>query len=296
MLKNNNVICVPSYGFRFTELFDALRTIKDYDVKIFVSNDDPNLNKYNDLGIDIINTDSKNIAEKRKFIVDWTIENGYEYAYIIEDDVKAFGEKITPETKRETSNTYRRFKVTIEEMVNVLYDKMKEHNASFGSFIRNIYLGFSKPGAVKINKSLNCGQFICYNVNDVKNNNISIYTEELIPEDVKFCMDILMSGLTCICVADYTYIEQPDKTSVVHSGVINRSMAHIRFAKMYNCPLKIDKSDIIRPVITFKNYVNGIPEYKNDVKEKYETFFKMFDNNEPYENLLNYLKTEILKK
>lgn len=295
MLKNKNVICIPSYGFRYTELFDALKTISNYDIKIFTSNDDPNLNKYNEIGIDIVNTNTKSIAEKRKYIVDWTINNGYEYAYIIEDDVKAFGEKITPETKRETSDTYRRLKAPIEEMINLLYNKMKEHNASFGSFIRNIYLGFSKPGAVKINKSLNCGQFVCYNVNDVKNNNISIYTDELIPEDVKFCMDILMSGLTCICVADYTYIEQPEKTSVVHSGN-DRSLAHIRFARMYNCPLKIDKNNIIRPVINFKNYVNGLPEYKKNVKEKYETLFKMFENNEQYENLFNYLKNEILKK
>ncbi len=298
MKNNKTVICIPSYGFRYVELFDALKEITEYDIKIFISNDDDRINDYKSLGIDIINTSAKNIAEKRKFIVDWTIENNYDYAFIIEDDVKSYGYKITSETKRPTSKTYKRIRVPIKEAIDVLYNRTIEYNATFSSLIRNAFLGFSHPGNVKVNKSLNCGQFICYNVNDIKNNNISIYTDVLFPEDVKFCMDILMKGLTCICVADYTYIENSSNKSVIFSDTIDRSMIHILFAKMYNCPLTIDAQGIIRPVIKFNKYFNidKLPPYKKNVEDKYRTLFNMFDAGESYENLLNYLKTEILKK
>lgn len=111
-------------------------------------------------------------------------------------------------------------------------------------------------------------------------------------------MDILMKGLTCICVADYTYIENSSNKSVIFSDTIDRSMIHILFAKMYNCPLTIDAQGIIRPVIKFNKYFNidKLPPYKKNVEDKYRTLFNMFDAGESYENLLNYLKTEILKK
>lgn len=298
MKNNKNVICVPSYGFRYAELFDALKEITGYDIKIFVSNDDSRINDYKSLGIDIINTSAKNIAEKRKFIVDWTIENDYEYAYIIEDDIKPIFKKITSETKRTTSNSYRPIKCSLQEAINVLYNNMKKYDAAFGSFIRPPYLGFSKPNLVKVNRGLNCGQYICYNVKKIKYNDIHIYTENIIPEDVKFCLDILLAGLTCICVCDYCYIEEPCKKSTVHSDYIDRNLAHIRLAKMFNCTLRKDKSgNVIRPNIDFKKYTHGIiPEYDNKVKKYYEELYNMLDNNEPYDKMLNYLETYIFKK
>ena len=62
---NKSVICIPSYGLRFTNLFDELHNINSYDIKIFVSDDDTHLTEYDKLNFDIIHTNAKNIMEKR---------------------------------------------------------------------------------------------------------------------------------------------------------------------------------------------------------------------------------------
>ena len=297
---NKSVICIPSYGLRFTNLFDELHNISSYDVKIFVSDDDKKLKDYDNLNFDIVHTDAKNIMEKRSFIVEWTKQQSYDYAFIIEDDVMPYGDKITPETKRETSNSYRRIKASLQEMLDILLQKMIENNASFGSFIRHEYLGFSVPNRININRSLNCGQFVCYNVNNIREADIKIYVGKLIPEDVKFCLDILTKGLNCICIGDHTYYEHSTtNNSVVHSDIADRSFAHIRLARMYNFPMKITKDNVIRPRMDWKKYFNvgeNYPEYNKKVKPLYEHLYEMYDNKCSYEEIIKYLREEILKK
>lgn len=297
---NKSVICIPSYGLRFTNLFDELHNINSYDVKIFVSDDDKHLTEYDNLNFDIIHTNAKNIMEKRSFIIEWTKQQSYDYAFIIEDDVMPHGDKITPETKRETSNSYRRIKTTLQEMLDVMLKRMIDNEASFAGFIRHEYLGFSVPNKTSINRSLNCGQFVCYNVNDIRKADIHIYVGELIPEDVKFCLDILTKGMNCICIRDYTYYEHPtEHNSVVHSDIADRSFAHIRLSRMYNFPMKITKDNVIRPRMDWKKYYNvgdKYPEYNKKVKPLYDHLYEMYDNKCSYEEIIKYLKEVILNK
>lgn len=119
-----------SYGLRYNKLLNKVIALTDkYDVYVFVSSNDKKIDDYNKLfensKVNIRIVDTKSAAEKRNECVQFMKENAdiYSYGFIIEDDVDIKCEKITPETKRQTSDSYRSIKTDIEELLDVMISR-----------------------------------------------------------------------------------------------------------------------------------------------------------------------------
>ena len=157
---NKVAIYIPTYNNRYSEMLNYTNTlIKSYDVFIIFSNNDEKLESYNTYKwnekIQKVYCDAKTIGEKRQFALDYLYKRGYKYVVQIEDDIRTFASEINDSTKRTTSYSYAKAKISIEEMLKKMLNAAEEYNAAFVSPSFPFSLGFSKPGAIAINKSLN---------------------------------------------------------------------------------------------------------------------------------------------
>lgn len=211
---NNTVICIPSYKNRFKWILSSLKEIDPcYDIIVFLSEGDYTASGYDKYdwdapNIKYIETPCKSIFEKRQYMLDYVAEKGYKGMFQIDDDLMFYGKRITEQTKRKTSDSYASEKVTFNELLHKVQDTTEEYEAGFGSPMFIFALGFSKPGRVNVNSSINFGQFTYMNVDKVIATGIKYDTSGLIHEDVDFVFELLMHGVKCITLGDYGF--QPD--------------------------------------------------------------------------------------
>ena len=127
-MNDNIVIYIPTYNNRYSEMLNYANTlIKFCPVFIIFSNNDEKLESYNsydwDEKIQKVYCDAKTIGEKRQFALDYLYESGFKYVVQIEDDIKTFASEINDNTKRTTSDSYAKSKITIEEMLMKMLKK-----------------------------------------------------------------------------------------------------------------------------------------------------------------------------
>lgn len=294
------IVCIPIYKLRRPELINALSKSK-YEVYVFTSNDDDN--DYSELfkneNTNEIKTSCKNITEKRQYILDWCRNNDIYQFIMFDDDVNPSFMKITPETKRQNSESYRTLPVTPDEMMDKLFNTMTELDAGFASIMRSFYIGFSSPGRISVNSSLNFGQIVCVDVEKTKGINYPKDTD--LCEDVCFGMNCLQNGVKCITVGDYSYTMLSSKESTVREDKLKFSYVQARTATLYHFNVYMDVNENIRFLIKWKKYGNNtIPEPSDEFNKN---VYEMMNNNVDFKEVYDYvynnkrkLKTKRKKK
>lgn len=307
-------ICVPSYGHRYKELISNLHNINinddqhQYDKYIFVSNNDETKLEYESYKSDtvsVIYVDANNLPSKRQAILDFCINNNYDYMFMIDDDVKYSAKYISEETKRETSNSYRSYRTDIDILFKEAVKLAEENNAGHVSFTLPFYIGFKKPNEIVKNKSLNAGQFILLDIKQIVKNNIHYDVTFFSTEDISLLLDCLISGINCMAINymsyelcnDNFFRDNKNDTSAAFENMWDRYKTMFGDNYKYNIPISIDKRKVLHRRIKFEKYFNAnkMPSFKNAYDEnvhnmivEYYDAHQKFDN-EIISNVINYL-------
>lgn len=276
-------IYIPTYNNRYSEMLNYTNTlIKSYDVFIIFSNNDEKLESYNsyewDEKIQKVYCDAKTIGEKRQFALDYLYERGYKYVVQIEDDIRTFASEINDSTKRTTSDSYAKAKISIEEMLKKMLNAAEEYNAAFVSPSFPFSLGFSKPGAIAINKSLNFGQFNMVDVEVLKKYNIKYDVRENVHDDIDLVLQLLQNGLNCVTLKDTAFEVIGSSSLLENSTICNGNKQNLMRINLYlkyrdGISLRIGKHGELRMTCKLDKYFNTkeIPIKNNKYhKELYE--------------------------
>ena len=276
-------IYIPTYNNRYSEMLNYTNTlIKSYDVFIIFSNNDEKLESYNsyewDEKIKKVYCNARTIGEKRQFALDYLYERGYKYVVQIEDDIRTFASEINDSTKRTTSDSYAKAKISIEEMLKKMLNAAEKYNAAFVSPSFPFSLGFSKPGAIAINKSLNFGQFNMVDVELLKKYNIKYDVRENVHDDIDLVLQLLQNGLNCVTLKDTAFEVIGSSSLLENSTICNGNKQNLMRINLYlkyrdGISLRIGKHGELRMICKLDKYFNTkeIP-IKNDKyhKELYE--------------------------
>lgn len=276
-------IYIPTYNNRYSEMLNYTNTlIKSYDVFIIFSNNDEKLESYNKYEwnekIQKVYCNARTIGEKRQFALDYLYERGYKYVVQIEDDIRTFASEINDSTKRTTSDSYAKAKISIEEMLKKMLNAAEEYNAAFVSPSFPFSLGFSKPGAIAINKSLNFGQFNMVDVELLKKYNIKYDVRENVHDDIDLVLQLLQNGLNCVTLKDTAFEVIGSSSLLENSTICNGNKQNLMRINLYlkyrdGISLRIGKHGELRMTCKLDKYFNTkeIP-IKNDKyhKELYE--------------------------
>lgn len=275
-MLNKVVICIPTYNNRYSEVLNYINKLTSLcDVFIVFSNSDDKLKEYDSYDwndkINKVYCDAKTIGEKRKFLVNYLYDKGYQYIIQIDDDVRTFASEINESTKRTTSDSYAKHKITLETLITRLIDKMIQYDAAFISPSFPFSLGFSKPGAIAINKSLNFGQFTVVDVLKLKANNIEYDTRDNIHEDIDLVIQMLQHGMTCVTLKDTAFEVTGSSSLFENSTVCQASKLDYARVNLYlkyrdGISLRIGKRGELRLTCKLDKYWNTfeIP-VKNDL-------------------------------
>lgn len=295
---NKNAICITVYKNRYIDMLKLIKDFKDsFDVYIVAQQNDPKLNEYYCWDVTVLTPDVKSIFQKREYIRNEMIDRGYEGFFMIDDDIKSFV-KITPETKRTTSDTYRPVQSNIVEVLHKMIETSEKFNSDFVGLGLWQYLGFSKPDKVNINKSLNCGQFVYFKTEPLKTYDLHYDVSGLINEDLDMVIKLLQRGRNCCTVMDYTYTQYQHRYSKKHldgTTMYNNELSGIELMNMRNVvkfhtSMKMRPDGILTNVIKWNKYYNtfDLP----DVDENILSFCK----NEDLQGLKDYLQSLKIKK
>lgn len=282
-MTNKVAIYMPTYNNRYSEMLNYANTlIKSYDVFIIFSNNDEKLESYNnykwDEKIQKVYCDAKTIGQKRQYVLDYLYKRGFKYVIQIEDDIRTFASEINDSTKRTTSDSYAKEKISIETLIEKMLKVAQEHNAAFVSPSFPFSLGFSKPGALTINKSLNFGQFNMVDVELLKKYNIKYDVRENVHDDIDLVLQLLQNGLNCVTLKDTAFEVIGSSSLLENSTICNGNKQDIMRINLYlkyrdGISLRIGKHGELRMTCKLDKYFNTkeIP-IKNDKyhKELYE--------------------------
>jgi hypothetical protein len=295
---NKVAIYIPTYNNRYSEMLNYTNIlIKSYDVFIVFSNNDEKLESYNnyewDEKIQKLYWDAKTIGEKRQFTLDYLYDKGYKYVIQIEDDIRTFASEINDNTKRTTSESYAKTKISIEEMIKKMLNIAKEYNAAFVSPSFPFSLGFSKPGAIAVNKSLNFGQFNMVDTEMLKNNNIKYDTRENVHDDIDLVLQLLQNGLNCVTLKDTAFEVIGSSSLLENSTICNGNKQDLMRINLYlkyrdGISLRIGKHGELRMTCKLDKYFNTKEIPIKDDKYHQELFelCKKYDI-EGIKNLIN---------
>lgn len=271
------VIAIPSYKNRYNELLNAIDGIDPkYDVIVFLSDTDPNKQQYYSQysfkrsNVKFVELDAQTIGVKRQQVADYCYDHGYRYMIELDDDLRSFAYKITEETKRKTSESYSRIKISLSELFDKMCDVMDETDAVFVSPKFPFSLGFSKPDTLNINKSINFGQCILLDVIKLHENNIKYETDNYYHEDVDLVFKMLQHGLSCVTIGDYAFDVTPASSDNNNSAIGNMEMFDKRYINLYlryrdGVSLRMGKHGEIRFTSKLDKYFNTFElPVKND--------------------------------
>lgn len=260
---NKNAICITVYKNRYCGMLNRIRNIdKNFDVFIVAQENDPNLNDYDGYGAEVLVPKVTSIFQKREYVRNEMIRRGYEGFFMIDDDIKDFI-KITDETKRPTSDSYRYIAADFNEVLNKVVETTDNNNCSFGSIIYNIYIGFQKPGRININKSINSGQVVYIKTEPLKKFDIHYDETGDINEDVDIVIQLLQNGCNCLTLCDYAYIptnfryaENHIKKSTLYSGNEVIELMNMNNCVKHHIGIKLTNRNILTNVIRYNKYYN----------------------------------------
>lgn len=261
---SNKKICIsiPVYKFVRTKLIEDLIHENLYDIILFTQSNDENKHKYdifkNDVRIIELNCD--NIFTKRELMLEQMIALGYNGAFCLDDDVCAFGYKITEETKRTTSNSYAKIKVPVEEVFNKLLDVANTYDAGYVSLNKAMFIGFAKPDKINVNKSINTTSFVYVDIDKLRDNDIHYDTSGEYHEDLQLVIDLLQKHITCATICDYAFeYEKENKNSLIRTDY-SYDQFQLNLCKRYKFPIKLYfKNERMMCKVPFKNLYDGTP-------------------------------------
>lgn len=260
---NKNAVCITVYNHRKSSMLENIGNIDStkYDVYIIAQLNDPCKDEYFQYTDNVLFPDVTSIFQKREFIRTEMTKRGYDGYFMIDDDVNYAAYHITPETKRTTSDSYRNIKVDFNDMLNRMVEVCWEYDAGYTSVIRIGYLGFEKPGRVKVNATINVAQIGYFRVDKLEEHNIHYDTTGYINEDFDIVMQLLQHGVNCCTVCDYSFTvsnvmyKNMDTTTLYESLEDNFRLFMHKYIK-YHTPLFLDTKGFLRQRTSYKKYFN----------------------------------------
>lgn len=293
-------ISIPSYGHRYKNLFKGLNNDENfrnkYDVFIFLSNDDPNIDEYNVYdNLNLIKTDCHTLMEKKQYIFDYLYNKGYEKSFLIDDDITYLSRKLVEGRKLESGKGYKGLSTDFLDLCNECNKKMDELNVSFLTTVKSFALGFQYPGKIMINKTCNLGQFGLFNIKRIVESGIKFTQNPYEHEDVDIIFQIRLKGLGIAALMYYTFfidIKSVDNSSF---GKDIESLMHINLYLKYRdgITLRVDKHNKFRIIVRWNSYsdYDHLPikndKYHNQLYELCKETIKTKD----FEKLKNFIKS-----
>ena len=216
--------CVYVYKHRSDCLLGNLKKIKGFDVFIVTQGNDPKLDEYQQYiggNVNIMHfEDATSIFMKRDMLLQKLVELGYDGVIMTDDDICFNGKKITPETKRTTSDSYRAIPCDYQELLDVLVKTAEEKDAGYVTFVFPPYIGFQKPGKINVNRGINTAPFHYIDLDKVRDNNLHFDTSGSVHEDIMFVVDMLRKHINVAIICDYTYTYHgTQKTSTIGNNI-----------------------------------------------------------------------------
>lgn len=267
--NNKNAVCITVYKHRSTTMLAHLEKINKakYDVYIVAQENDPSNEEYEQYSGIVLYPNVTNIFEKREYIRITMSELGYDGFFMIDDDVNYEAFKITPESKRTTSDSYKRVACDFNEMLDKMVDTAYEYNAGYVCNMRIGYLGWQKPNTIKINKGLNVAQFGYFRLDKMNEHNLHYDTSGYINEDFDMTMQFLQHGVNCITVCDYAFTtsnimyKNMNTTTLYENLETNYKLVIHKYIK-YHVPLFLDTKGFLRSRCAYNKYFNtfDVPE------------------------------------
>lgn len=263
MKTNKNAICITVYKNRCTTMLDMISSVENnFDVYIVAQKNDPELNEYYKYNAEVLTPDVTSIFHKREYVRNEMISRGYEGFFMIDDDVVGF-KKITPESKRITSDTYKRVDAEINEVLNDILSVSEKYDCDFVSIMHTYYIGFQRPGNININKSINAGQFVYLRTNALKEYDLHYDESGNINEDVDMVIRLMQHGRNCATIGHYGYAVSNYRYSSSHMKHTNlySDIEDIERMNMNNCVkhhigIKLTNKGILTNVIRYNKYFN----------------------------------------
>ncbi len=276
ILKTQTALCIPTYNNRYKELLNYVNELtKITNVFIILSTDDPKIDEYKEYDwndkVEILYSTAKTIGEKRWFLMRMMHELDYKYVIQMDDDIRTYASEINENTKRTTSESYAKIKISLEKLINKLIETAEKYDAIFTSPSFPFSLGFSHPGALAINKSLNFGQCTMINVQKMYDNNIVYDKRDNIHEDIDLVIQMLQHGLTCVTLKDMAFEVIGSSSMFENSTVCGTNKLDLARINLYlkyrdGISLRIGKRGELRLTCKLDKYWNTfeIP-IKNDL-------------------------------
>lgn len=260
---NKNAVCITVYKNRFDGMLKRIESIdKNFDVFIVSQENDPNLDEYYAYNAEVLVPKVTSIFQKREYIRNEMINRGYEGFFMFDDDIKSFT-KITDETKRTTSDSYRPIPADFNEVLHKIIQTTDDNNCSFGSIIYSVYIGFQKPNSIKINKSLSAGQAVYFKTDALKKYNIHYDESGDVNEDVDIVLKLLQHGCNCVTLCDYSFIptnlrygQNHMSSTTLYSGIEDIELMNMNNCVKWNIGIKLSSRGILTNVIRFNKYFN----------------------------------------
>ena len=164
-------------------------------------------------------------------------------------------------SKRTTSDSYGKVKITLNDLIDVIVNYIKEHQVSYVSPMFPFSLGFSKPGAVHENKGLNFGQCNVIDVEKVQSLGLKYDTRPNVHEDIDMVIQLLQHGCTCITLGDYAFEVVPNSSNLSSSVVAGTSALDLCRMSLYckyrdGITLRIGKRGELRMTCNLSKYWN----------------------------------------
>lgn len=263
-MKLKTAICIPVYKHQSVNLIQNINNIdKRFDVYIIAQTNDPNLDCYKqykwDDNIKLEIADVDNIYDKREWTRMEMSKRGYDGYIQIDDDIRYKAQKITPESKRTTSDSYRCVNCDFNELLIKMVETAEEYDAGFVSPFRPENIGFQKPGNRHVNKCLNVSQIYFYNLHKMDESDIHYDTSRIIYDDIDIVFQFIQNGHNCVTLGDYTYAvsdHEMKSKSVTYENFNAMFKLRLGVYLKYHVPLVIARNGRLTHRTPWKKYFN----------------------------------------
>lgn len=291
-------VCVPSFGHRHTDLFQHMneRAGEKYDMFVFIQDNDPDNKLYYEddfENVKIIQSGARGISENRQQIIDYCLKNGYNKIVMCDDDMGVKAGMIDASCKRETSNSYRKKTIDMFDLFDKLVDASVEYDAGMVGVPHDVYLGFSTPGKVSINRSCSVCGLILIDLDKTFRKFPELHYsahEDNLNEDVDLAIQMRQNNITIVTVRDYGYnVARAYAKSVCFPDSHARYMAVFNTAKKWKLVLKTDTNFHLQLRVRWDKYENHtIPEPRNPFEKK---LYELYETNAPFDEVYEYVNS-----
>lgn len=161
-----------------------------------------------------------------------------------------------------------------EKLIDEVVFQSQNQNAIFGSAMYPVYLGFSQPHLISVNRHINCGQFTMIDVQQLKQYDIKYDTRQNVHDDIDLVFQMLQNGLTCITLKYMSF--EPigsstlQKNSVATPGTLDLARINLYLKYRDGISLYIGAHNELRMTTKMEKYFNTkeIPIKDDDYHRK----------------------------